>query len=182
MGIKKTILIVGAVSLAALLSTGCTYNISQYGASVDNVSKIKSINKKINVSDFTSSTPGESSIVCRGAGPVTTPGKIAFEKYIKEAFISELKLAGKYDEKSPITISGHLENIDFNSNIGTADWVMTLKATSSNSKSVTVSSKYEFEGSFVADKACAEVAQAFVPAVQQLINELVSSKQFKTLL
>lgn len=173
---------IGLVSLVTVFSTGCTYNISPYGASADNVGKLKNIRTKINVSDFTASKPGESSIVCRGAGPVATPGKIAFEKYIKEAFVSELKLAGKYDEKSPITINGNLEEVDFNSNLGIANWIFTLRAVSSNSKSVTVSTKYEFDGSFIADKACQEVAQAFVPAVQKLISDLVSDKQFNTLL
>jgi predicted NAD/FAD-dependent oxidoreductase len=139
------------------------------------------MDKKVNVSEFTSYQPDLKSITCRAAGSVGTPDNISFEQYIHDAFVSELKLADKYDKNSPITIHGHLEKVDFNSNIGTAEWTFTLKATSTNSKSIIVNSTHEFSGSFVADKACQEVAQEFVPAVQQLIKDLVTNPEFHSL-
>jgi len=175
---KTSIKTWGILILVAVLSTGCSYNIPKYGVSVENVNNLKSIKTKINVGEFTTKEKGKNSIMCRGAGNVGTPDNTPFEQYIKSALISELKLAGKFNENSNITISGHLDEVDFNSNIGTANWVFKLNATSSNSKSIVVNTIYEFEGSFVADKACSEVAQAFIPAVQKLINDLVSHKDF----
>jgi len=167
---------------AAIISTGCSYNVSKYGVSIENVNKLKKLDSKLNIEKFTSNTAGQSSIGCRAAGPVNTLNNQPFEEYITNAIITELKLAGKYDKKAKISLKGHLEMIDFNSNLGTANWLFTLKLTSSNSKSIVINSKYEFPGSFVADRACAEVAQAFSPAVQNLINDIISNPKFKTLL
>jgi hypothetical protein len=170
-----TLIIIG------LITTSCSYNASKYGASEDNVNYIKKIDNKINVSQFTSSQPGLKTISCRAAGTVETPDNMSFEEYIHNAFVSELSLAGKYDKNSPVTISGHLEEIDFDSNIGTAQWRFTLKVTSSNSKTITVKSIHEFSGSFVADKACQGVAQEFVPAVQHLIKDIITDPGFEAL-
>jgi len=177
---KTSIKTWGILVIVAVLSTGCSYNIPKYGVSVDNVNNLKSIKTKINVGEFTAKEAGKNSITCRGAGGVGTPDKTPFDQYIKNALISELKLAGKFNENSKITISGHLDEVDFNSNIGTANWIFKLNATSSNSKSIVVNTIYEYEGSFVADKACSEVAQAFIPAVQKLINDLVSHRDFNS--
>lgn len=182
MDIKSNIKLLGIITLIGILSTGCSYNVSKYGASVENVNAIKRLDKKINVHKITSNNPGLSSITCRAAGQVGTPDSMPFETYIKNALISELQLAGKFDPNSNIVINGHLENIDFNSNIGMANWQFILKATSNKNRSVLIQSTYEFSGSFVADKACQEVAQAFVPAVQKLIKDMVRNPGFRTLL
>ncbi len=179
---SSTIKIWALLIVVGFISTGCSYNIQKYGASIENVDKIKSIKSKLNVGNFTSEEKGQSSIACRAAGSVGTPDKSSFEQYIKSAFITELKLAGKFDPESQITISGHLEEIDFNSNLGTANWIFRLIAISNNSQSIVVNTKHEFSGSFVADKACSEVAQEFNPAVQKLIYDIVSHKDFNKLL
>ena len=178
---KSPLKLLGTLIVIGSISTGCSYNASKYGASIENVNHIKTIDQKINVSKFTSNQPDLKTITCRAAGSVGTPDSISFEQYIQDAFVSELKLADKYDKNSPITINGHLEEVDFNSNIGMAEWTFTLKATSSNSHSVIVNTTHEFSGSFIADKACQEVAQEFVPAVQHLIKDLVTNPEFHTL-
>ena len=179
---NSTFLKYGLLILVGIISTGCSYNVPKYGISAKNVNSIKNIKPKINIGNFTSKEKNKNSITCRAAGGVGTPDKKPFEQYIKSALISELKLAGKFDPQSKIIISGHLEEIDFSANIGTSNWVFKLKAISNKSKSIIVNSKYEFEGSFIADKACSEVAQAFVPAVQKLINNIVKHSGFKRLL
>ena len=168
--------------LAGFIITGCSFNIPKYSASAQNVKSMESLKKKINVGKFTSAKPAESSITCRAAGNVGTPDNSPFDQFIRQAFISELKLADKFDANSPITISGHLENIDFNSNLGTANWVMRLKASSSNTQTVIVNTKHEFDGSFIANQACADVASAFIPAVQKLNTNIVNHPSFYKLL
>jgi hypothetical protein len=46
-------------------------------------------------------------------------------------------------------------------------------------ESPTVQSKFAVSGSFVADKACQETAQAFGPAVQKLIEDVVRHPKVK---
>lgn len=165
------------VAIAATL-TGCAYNVAPYGASVANVESIKSHGiKPISVAKFESTQPGLSSITCRAAGPVSVSP--SFESYIEKALIDELKLAGAYDANSPLVLKGKLEEIDFSSGMSDGKWLFTLTVSNARNESFTTKSVFGFSGSFVADKACQETAQAFAPAVQKLVNDIVRDPQFK---
>jgi hypothetical protein len=179
---KNKVIISGLIILLAVMTNGCGYTISQYGASINNVESLKSFNTKVKINDFSSSKPGLSSITCRLAGPIETPNKVSYEQYIKEAFVIELKLAGIYSEDAKLVLNGHLEEVDFDSNIGAGKWKFTLKMTSNKNESVVISSIYEFSTNWVADKACQQVAQAFTPAVQKLIHDIVTNPEFGKLL
>ena len=74
-----------------------------------------------------------------------------------------------------------VEELDFNSNIGAGKWVISLSISSNKNNGYKVSSTYKFSTNWVADKACQQVAQAFVPAVQQLILKTISDPRFKAL-
>ncbi len=161
-----------------LCLSGCAYNASPYGVSVKNVEALKHKNiKPVSVGRFQSSKPGLSTITCRAAGPVTVLP--SFEAYVEKAFIDELTLAGIYSSTSPFVITGKLEEVDFNSGIAEANWLFTLALTNARGESATTMSKFSFSGSFVAEKACQEVAQAFAPAVQKLIEDVVRDPKFK---
>lgn len=163
---------------AVALLSGCAYNASPYGASVKNVESIKFLKMKpVAVAKFESSKPGLASITCRAAGPVTVSP--SFESYIEKAFIDELKLAGVYDPASPMVISGKLEEVDFSSGITDGKWLFTLVVSNARKESFSTKSVFGFSGSFVADKACQEVAQALGPAVQKLIEDVVRDPKFK---
>lgn len=165
---------------AAFVFTGCAYNTSPYGASVKNVEAIKTSQiKPVSVGQFTAAKPGQSSIVCRAAGPVAVSP--SFETYIEKAFIDELKLAGAYNASSPLVLTGKLESIDFSSGITDGNWTFSLTLANARQESYTTSSTFGFSGSFVADKACQEVAQAFAPAVQKLVEDVVRNPKFKEL-
>jgi hypothetical protein len=167
-----------AAIASAALASGCAYNTSQYGASVKNVETLKTINlRPVAVTQFTSTKPGLDSITCRAAGPVTvTP---SFESYIEKAFIDELKLAGAYNPSSNVKLTGKLEEVDFSSGMTDGNWSFTLTLTNHRNESFTTQSRFPFSGSFVADKACQEVAQAFSPAVQKLIEDVVQNPKFR---
>jgi len=171
--------IVSHMLLASTVTlTGCAYNVSQYGASVQNVESIKSVNiKPVSISTFQAAKPGLASITCRAAGPVTVSP--SFERYIEKAFIDELKLAGVYDPKSSLSLTGRLEEIDFSSGITDGKWQFTLVVSNARNETFTTKSTFGFSGSFVADKACQETAQAFAPAVQKLVEDVVRDPKFK---
>lgn len=164
--------------LAVSVFSGCAYNATPYGASVRNVESLKSLSMKpVSVARFQSSKPGLASITCRAAGPVTVSP--SFEDYIEKALIDELKLASAYDSGSKLVLSGKLEEIDFSSGITDGKWMFTMTLSNARNESYTLSSTYGFSGSFVADKACQETAQAFGPAVQKLIEDIVRHPRFK---
>ena len=170
----------GLVAMAALGLSGCAYNTIPYSASANNVEKIKRASiAPVAVAKFTASTPGKDSITCRAAGPVTV--KPNFESYIEQAFIDELKIASAYDANATSKLSGNIDNIDFSSGMTDGNWTISLTLSNGKAQSFTTKTVHTFAGSFVADKACQEVAQAFNPAVQKLIQEAVSNPKFKAL-
>ncbi|HEX5392872.1 MAG TPA: hypothetical protein VFW68_06320 [Rhodocyclaceae bacterium] len=172
----KAILSLALISTALL--SGCAYNVSPYGASVKNVDSIKSLGiKPIAVESFQSSQPGRSSITCRAAGPVAVSP--SFENYIEKALIDELKLAGAYDPTSQLVLKGKLEEVDFSSGITDGKWLFTVTISNARHESFTTKSVFGFSGSFVADKACQETAQAFAPAVQKLVEDVVRDPSFR---
>jgi hypothetical protein len=164
-----------------LLSTGCsTYAAARYSGSADNVTALRTHRGQvINVGSF--KAPEENAeLMCRAVGPIKTPDGEPFSAYVRKALISELKFAEVYSAEAPVTLSGTLEHIDFSSTSGT--WDMRLTVKSSNGRSLTVNKQYEFTSSFIAETACNQAAQALMPAVQDLINKVVTHKKFAGLL
>jgi hypothetical protein len=76
-----------------------------------------------------------------------------------------------------------VEQISFSSSRGLTggSWDIALRVTSSYGKTTSVSEHYEFNSGFVADTACKQTAEAYFPAVQNLIEKLVKSPEFLTL-
>jgi hypothetical protein len=174
--------IAAALSIFAL-SACSTYMPQRYSISADNNMALKMIEVgNINVGSFKGQANFDSS--CRAAGPIAPPDNMSFEAYIQKALADELKVAGKFDEKTPkITLSGIVEQLAFSSSRGLTggSWNIGLRVNSSNGRSSYVSEYYEFNSGFIADTACKQTAEAYLPAVQNLIGKLVKSAEFVTL-
>jgi len=112
---------------------------------------------------------------------VSTPDGEYFEDFIRKAFLDELRFAEKFSTEADITITGHLEKIDFNSFSGT--WYIIMTISSSNGKSFQVSEEYGYETSFLfGEIACYLTAEALMPAVQNLITKIINHNMFADLL
>lgn len=167
----------GILVVAGVLS-GCAFKTTPYGASVSNVESLRATGiKPVSVGKFQSAKPGLASITCRAVGPVTVEPN--FESYIEQAFVTELKLAGAYNATSPLVLTGRLEEIDFSSGMPYGNWRFVLTVSNARGQRFTTTSKFGFSGSFFGDRACGEVAQAFQPAVQKLIQDVVRDPTFK---
>ena len=177
---KTFLLVLSVLSLSAC----STFTPQRYNISADNNIALKAIGVgNINVGTFAG--PSSFDRTCRGAGPIAPPDNISFEAYIQKALADELKLAGMFDDKAPkATLSGVVEQLNFSSSRGLTggEWNIRLRVNSSNGKSMSVSEHYEFESGFVADTACKQTAEAFLPAVQNIIGKLVKSPEFRSLL
>ena len=174
-----------ALVLSILAVSACsTYTPQRYSISADNNVALKAIGVgNINVGAF--SGPKVFDNACRGAGPIAPPDNISFEMYIQKAFADELKVAGVFDDKTPkMILTGAVEKLSFSSSRGLTggEWDISLRVNSSNGKSVSVSEHYEFESGFSAITACKQTAEAYLPAVQNLIGKVVKSPDFKLLL
>ena len=169
-----------------VMMVGCSHVAPRYGLSADNIENLKSLkagtSKRIAVGPYTTYEPGKQSILCRAAGPVEAPDGKTFETYLRDALISELRIAEVFDEKSPTVLQGHLEHIDFNSNIGSGNWTIRVKFTAPGVEPFTVQHTYPFSTNFVADIACGQVAQALMPATQDFHRSVFGNPGFRRLL
>jgi hypothetical protein len=174
-----------ALLVCALILAGCsTYTPQRYSASADNVVAIKALNVSgINVGTFSSAVKFDNA--CRGAGPIAPPDNMTFEAYVQKALADELKISGAFDDKAPkVTLAGVLTKLDFSSSKGLTggEWNVAIDLKSSNGKQVSASETYTFNSGFVADTACKQTAEAFLPATQNLIAKLIKNPGFKALL
>jgi hypothetical protein len=121
-------------------------------------------------------------------GPVQLPEGQSFESYIKNALVSELKDAGLYSESARTELNGHLEMVELNAGEksrgsmvpGSAWWLIRIKFTmAGDGDSFTVENRRRFLPAFSADKACLQVAQQFVPAVQDVLRQLFNHPSFR---
>lgn len=173
------------VGTAVVVLTGCqTTNSIPYKASTTNIISIQQSlqaqGKKVALAGVSMAPGLEESPLCRLNGPIkVSPGKTPTE-YIKDAFIEELFAAGAYDPKSPNAITGRIEALSFSS-VSPANWMISMSVKSPNAAGYTVSTKYAFDTSWTADSACRNVADAFGPAVQDLLKQVVTNAQFPTL-
>jgi hypothetical protein len=164
---------------AGLFLAGCeTYSAPRYGLSADNIVALKSLPPgKVKVGSFTE--PKQFGSGCRAAGPITAADNMGMAAYIAKALADELKIAERYDDMAPVTLTGSLDALAFSSSVGF--WDIALTVTSSNGKSVSVSEHYEFPAAFTAASGCKRVAEAYFPAVQNTIRKLVKSPEFASM-
>jgi len=180
---KKSLLLSSSLILATILFTGCGIKTSEYNVSADNVQTLRDYKElKLDVSNFTATNSGESSVMCRLAETISTPKGESFSDYIKEALISELKMAGVYDKNSELKISGNLNKIYGSTMFGNAYWEINVAVSSTNGKSITVNTKRDYPSSYLASTACNNMGTSFAPTIKQLIGDIINHKDFSELL
>ena len=163
----------------ALFVAGCeTYSAPRYGMSADNIVALKSLApSRIAVGAFTEAQKFADG--CRAAGPITASDGMGFAAYIRKAFVDELKIAGVYADSGTVTLTGTVDKLTFSSTV--AYWDIGLTVRSSNGRSVSVEEHYVFDGAFAAVTACKRVADAYFPAVQNTLQKLIASPDFRGL-
>ena len=180
---KNKILLLSTAVLASFLLSGCGIKTNEYNVSADNVQTLRDYKAlKLDVADFTATNQGESSVMCRLAETVSTPKGEPFSEYIKEALVSELKMAGVYDKNSDLKISGNLNKIYGSTMYGNAYWELNVTISSSNGKSITVNTKRDYPSSYLASTACNNMGTSFSPTIKQLIAEILNHRDFSELL
>lgn len=171
-----------AILITVVVLGGCaTFDVGRYGVSVENNAALKKLGgSKVAVGPFTAAEPGKKEIACRGVGPIKTPDDQPFEEWIRKALIDELTVAELLAGSAPVTLSGRVNKVDFDSMAG--EWMLDLTVTSSNGQSLTVANKYSYGFTYIGETACARTAKSFAPAVQLLIGKLVHDPKFGDLL
>jgi hypothetical protein len=180
----KPLLSAAVIGATLMLAACSTTNSIPYKASTSNVitlqNSLKASNTKIALGTFSLGNGVDEEMMCRMLGPVkVAPGK-SLSTFIKEAFQEELFLAQAYDSNSPVSVEGRIERLAFSS-VSPANWEITMRVSSNKSAGYTVGIKYSYDTSFDAWSACKNVADAFSPAVQELLRQVVTNPQFSQL-
>lgn len=179
---QSKIALVAASCAAGVLLAGCeTTNSIPYKASPGNVIAIQQSlqSNKVSVGDVGMAPGVDDSPTCRMTGTVkVAPGKTP-SQYIKDAFQEELLMAQAYAVNGA-PIEGRIEELSFSS-VSPAYWQITMAVKSPVDKGYKVSVKYPFDTSFTAMGACRNVADAFGPAVQELLKQVVTNPRFPAL-
>jgi len=178
-------LIVGSLALAlAMLMSGCANKVHNYSVNTKNVMLLKDTpsGSMANVGKFSDSGKDESKVMCRLATPIGTPNGETFASYMQDSLTQELMMADRYDSKSTSSITANLDDMYGSTILGNAYWEFKVTVNSSNGTSYKVHTKYDYESSFTAYSACAEMQRSFVPAIQKLNNEIIKNPKFTELL
>jgi len=122
---------------------------------------------------------GSESVSCRGAR-ISPPDRKSFAEFLRGAFIDELSLAGLLADTSAIEFHGSIKVLDVLCNVGTGIWTIEFEYSVAGSPPVLVKADYEFEGAYLGETVYRNAVQALVPAVQELIQTVVTSKEFQT--
>ncbi|WP_432723638.1 hypothetical protein R0381_000891 [Jeongeupia wiesaeckerbachi] len=169
---------IALTALALITLSGCsTYAVQRYSVKADNIVAYRDNGKKYNIGQFTANDTGLTQIMCRGVGPVKTPDGQTFADYIAGAITDELKIAGAFDAKATNTLSGNLDMIKFDSMNGL--WTLGLTLKSSNGGAAQKQEQYQYTSSYYGETACNQTAQAFMPAVQNLLGQFATEAKLK---
>lgn len=176
------------VAISMLVLSACSNAPQRYSISTGNNITLKTLKASgvgnINVGSFTRTADLNNN--CRLLyGTIALPDKMSFEGYIQNGLVNELKVADMFDDKNAaITLTGVVEQLSFStltSLLGGGSWDIGLRINSSNGKSAYVSEHYEFEASGQVWAACSQTANAYTPAVQDILGKLITSPDFKSL-
>jgi hypothetical protein len=179
---KKNVLVV--LSATLFIGACSTFTTPRYSINADTNVALKAFNVSgIGVGSF--SGPANFDNSCRAAGPLAPPDGMSHTEYLKKGFEDELKVAGAFSANNPqVVLSGIVNKLEFSSSRGLTggSWDIDVTLSSSNGSKMSASEHYEFQSGFVADTACKQTAEAYMPTVQNLIKKIVHSKDFALLI
>lgn len=178
----KKVRIVSVIFTLILVSGCSTMTPARYSMSVDNNQALKQYaGAAIKVASIEAAGKYDSN--CRLMGPIKASDNMTIPQFVEKAFNDEFKLANVYSENG-VLLTGKLTKIAFSSVNGLTNgvWSLDLSLASSNGKSLSIASQYNFKSGFDAITACNQTAQALTPAVQDLIKKTILDPKFSELI
>ncbi|WP_077037050.1 hypothetical protein [Pelomonas sp. KK5] len=171
--------IIALAAISAVLAGCSSFPVGQYAPSDANRAALAQLGAqgKVSVADFTAAKPGVTGIQCRGAGQIKFPTGQTAEQYVTGALRKELTYSGLFAEKGSVRIAGNVQALDFNSNVGNAGWDFDVTV-SNGAESFRVQYQHRVKTSWMADRACAAVAEQMVEATQAFTQRVLSDPKF----
>lgn len=166
-------------TIAAIALSACTSMTSpRYSMSADNNVTLRKI-EGASVAVVQQIDNSKLDAGCRMVGPIAPTDNRTISQFIADSFNDEFKFAqihGGTSPKAPLVMT--LDKAAFSSTSGWWDLSVTLRH-QQNGSSVTASSRYDFKTAFDGAVACNNSALALTPAVQDLIQKIVTQRAFR---
>lgn len=176
-----------AIAFSVSMLSGCAETMSpaSYANYADNTYSLRKFDRaKIRVTAVNDVSHFDSG--CRALGPIRTAGDRSIARFIQDSLNDEMKFAGVYSsDASTINLTGNLKAAEFSSMKGLTQgyWKFTLQLSNpGNGIDMVVDSEYPFVSGYNAEIACQNVSNALTPAVQHLINKVVTDSAFASLI
>lgn len=157
--------------IIALLLSGCSVPFPVYSVSGENVGLIRTLPVNIQVGEFLGS---QKEVTCR-LQPIGPEGNATFASYIQKALRDEVLIAGNSPRSRTVQITGTVKSVDVSCGIITASWTIDVDISVNGGPPVTIRTVKTFDGNYVGAVVATRAYQAFVPTIQQLVNEILSN-------
>jgi hypothetical protein len=159
----------------ACLVSGCSVPFPVYSVSGRNVATIRSSPNTIKLGQFSGE---QKSVSCR-LQPIGPEGGGTFASYIRNAFKDEMIIAGVTPPETAMELNGTLKDIDVDCGIISAAWVIEMEMTIGALPPFTVKTVRAFDGNYFGGVVLSRAYTAFVPAVQDLVNDVLTNPSFQ---
>jgi hypothetical protein len=162
--------------LATVLATsGCTAPFPVYSISAQNVETVRTFPFSIRTGSFAGD---QKTVSCR-LQPIGPESGETFAAYIKKALDSEMIIAGSNARSRPIEISSTVKEIDVDCGIISASWIIESIIRVNGGTPYTVRTVRPFDGNYIGGVVLGRAYTAFVPSIQQHINDILNSEPIK---
>ena len=172
--IKTKISLISSLAIAVSL-TGCSIPFPVYSPAGKNVQAIRSIPTDIEVGQFSGN---DTSVSCRLQQIGPENGE-TFASYIAKAINEEIIIAGGVQHDSKVALSGSLKSIDVDCGTLYAAWTIVMDISVNNQPPFSVKTVHEFDGNFMGAVVFNRAHMAFVPTIQDVVNNIINSEQFQ---
>ena len=170
------------LALAGLALSGCiSMTPASYMVSPDVKAALKPYEgAKVQVTEMMA--PAGFNPMCRAVGNLKFENGLTMAEFVQKGFNDELRYAGVYGADTQL--KGKLTRAEFSStnSLVKGSWDLALVLESSNGKSMSVESRYDFDSGFSGITACDNTSKALAQATQGLVRKTVADPRFASLL
>ncbi len=167
-----------AILVISFVASGCTIfkTVPHYTPDPETTLIVQNtVEIPINIGDF-SDASFRKELTCRSTAIIQAPNNWTYADVIRYALIDEFIQANRFDLQSPVTISAHLNRIDFETEKGS--WIIQITFFSSNGKSFTFEEKTNFNSIPIDEAVCTQTVFNYKSALQNFIKSLINSPDF----
>lgn len=156
--------------MVGFLLGGCSVPFPVYSISGSNVQAIRSLNATVRTGEFAGR---EDTVVCR-LQPISPEGGVTFAKYIRKALDDELTIAGGTNQGRVVEVRASMVHIDVSCGIIDADWTIEMDVSVNGQPPQRIKTVRRFDGNYFGAVVATRAYQAFVPAVQQVVADILA--------